>query len=123
MQKFTTLTGVAAPLPMINVDTDKIIPKQYGPRQRSRAIDSVVSSGPAERQHFDQPVDIRLAELHDLDPDFLRQHLEFGGHDAAEAHAVLVTDGLTKDVRVTPDARLLIERVRTAAASLVGRSA
>ena len=29
MQKFTRLTGVAAPLPMINVDTDMIIPKQY----------------------------------------------------------------------------------------------
>ena len=29
MEKFTTLTGVAAPLPMINVDTDMIIPKQY----------------------------------------------------------------------------------------------
>jgi len=29
MDKFTTLTGVAAPLPMINIDTDKIIPKQY----------------------------------------------------------------------------------------------
>jgi 3-isopropylmalate/(R)-2-methylmalate dehydratase small subunit len=29
MQKFTTLTGIAAPLPMINVDTDKIIPKQH----------------------------------------------------------------------------------------------
>jgi 3-isopropylmalate/(R)-2-methylmalate dehydratase small subunit len=29
MQKFTTLTGVAAPLPIINVDTDMIIPKQY----------------------------------------------------------------------------------------------
>jgi 3-isopropylmalate/(R)-2-methylmalate dehydratase small subunit len=29
MQPFTTLTGVAAPLPMINVDTDMIIPKQY----------------------------------------------------------------------------------------------
>ena len=29
MDKFTTLTGVAAPLPMINVDTDMIIPKQY----------------------------------------------------------------------------------------------
>jgi len=29
MRKFTTLTGVAAPLPMINIDTDKIIPKQY----------------------------------------------------------------------------------------------
>jgi 3-isopropylmalate/(R)-2-methylmalate dehydratase small subunit len=29
MDKFTTLTGVAAPLPMINVDTDMIIPKDY----------------------------------------------------------------------------------------------
>ena len=29
MQKFTTLTGVAAPLKMINVDTDMIIPKQF----------------------------------------------------------------------------------------------
>ncbi len=29
MQKFTTLTGVAAPLPMINIDTDMIIPKQF----------------------------------------------------------------------------------------------
>jgi len=29
MQKFTTLTGVAAPLPIDNVDTDMIIPKQY----------------------------------------------------------------------------------------------
>ena len=29
MEKFTTLTGVAAPLPMRNVDTDMIIPKQF----------------------------------------------------------------------------------------------
>ncbi|MEM9012998.1 MAG: 3-isopropylmalate dehydratase small subunit [Pseudomonadota bacterium] len=29
MQKFTTLTGVAAPLPLINIDTDMIIPKQF----------------------------------------------------------------------------------------------
>jgi 3-isopropylmalate/(R)-2-methylmalate dehydratase small subunit len=29
MEKFLTLTGIAAPLPMINVDTDMIIPKQY----------------------------------------------------------------------------------------------
>ncbi|WP_337997844.1 3-isopropylmalate dehydratase small subunit [Oleispirillum naphthae] len=29
MDKFETLTGVAAPLPMINVDTDMIIPKQF----------------------------------------------------------------------------------------------
>ena len=29
MQKFDKLTGVAAPLPIINVDTDMIIPKQF----------------------------------------------------------------------------------------------
>ncbi|MEM6665428.1 MAG: 3-isopropylmalate dehydratase small subunit [Pseudomonadota bacterium] len=29
MEKFTTLSGVAAPLPIVNVDTDMIIPKQY----------------------------------------------------------------------------------------------
>jgi 3-isopropylmalate/(R)-2-methylmalate dehydratase small subunit len=29
MEKFTTLSGVAAPLPMVNVDTDMIIPKQF----------------------------------------------------------------------------------------------
>lgn len=29
MEKFTTLTGVAAPLPIRNVDTDMIIPKQF----------------------------------------------------------------------------------------------
>ncbi len=29
MQKFTTLTATAAPLPLINIDTDMIIPKQF----------------------------------------------------------------------------------------------
>lgn len=29
MDKFTTLTGISAPLPHINVDTDMIIPKQF----------------------------------------------------------------------------------------------
>ena len=29
MQKFTVLTGVAAPLPMVNVDTDRIIPARF----------------------------------------------------------------------------------------------
>ena len=29
MDKFTTLTAVAAPMPIVNVDTDMIIPKQY----------------------------------------------------------------------------------------------
>lgn len=29
MEKFTSLTGVAAPLPMVNIDTDMVIPKDY----------------------------------------------------------------------------------------------
>jgi len=29
MERFTTFTGIAAPLPMVNVDTDQIIPKQF----------------------------------------------------------------------------------------------
>jgi 3-isopropylmalate/(R)-2-methylmalate dehydratase small subunit len=29
MDKFTTLTGVAAPMDMINIDTDMVIPKQF----------------------------------------------------------------------------------------------
>ncbi len=29
MEKFTTISGVAAPMPMINIDTDMIIPKQF----------------------------------------------------------------------------------------------
>jgi len=28
MTPFTTLTGIAAPMPLVNIDTDMIIPKQ-----------------------------------------------------------------------------------------------
>ncbi|QBX33481.1 3-isopropylmalate dehydratase small subunit [Paracoccus liaowanqingii] len=29
MEKFTRLTGIAAPMPLVNIDTDMIIPKQF----------------------------------------------------------------------------------------------
>jgi 3-isopropylmalate/(R)-2-methylmalate dehydratase small subunit len=29
MEKFTTLTGIVAPMPLVNIDTDMIIPKQF----------------------------------------------------------------------------------------------
>ena len=29
MEKFTQLTGIAAPMPLVNIDTDMIIPKQF----------------------------------------------------------------------------------------------
>ena len=38
MDKFTVLTGVAAPLPIRNVDTDMIIPKQFLKTNKRRGI-------------------------------------------------------------------------------------
>ena len=29
MEKFNKLTGIAAPMPLVNIDTDMIIPKQF----------------------------------------------------------------------------------------------
>ena len=29
MEKFEKLTGIAAPMPLVNIDTDMIIPKQF----------------------------------------------------------------------------------------------
>ena len=29
MEKFTKLTGIAAPLPLVNVDTDMMVPARY----------------------------------------------------------------------------------------------
>ncbi len=29
MEKFTNVSGVAAPMPLVNIDTDMIIPKQF----------------------------------------------------------------------------------------------
>ncbi len=29
MQKFKSITGIAAPMPLINIDTDMIIPKKF----------------------------------------------------------------------------------------------
>ena len=59
MDKFTTLTGVAAPLPMTNVDTDMIIPKQY--------LKTIERTG-LGRGLFDE---MRFAEDGSEDPDFV----------------------------------------------------
>ena len=29
MEKFSTVEGIAAPMPLMNIDTDMIIPKQF----------------------------------------------------------------------------------------------
>jgi 3-isopropylmalate/(R)-2-methylmalate dehydratase small subunit len=59
MEKFTRLTGVAAPLPMINVDTDMIIPKQF--------LKTIKRSGLGEALFFE----MRYREDGSENPDFV----------------------------------------------------
>ncbi len=55
MQKFTKLTGVAAPLPMINIDTDMIIPKQF--------LKTITRSGLGKSLFFEMRYDDNGKEL------------------------------------------------------------
>ncbi|MBF0356387.1 MAG: 3-isopropylmalate dehydratase small subunit [Alphaproteobacteria bacterium] len=59
MQKFTKLTGVAAPMPIINVDTDMIIPKQF--------LKTIKRSGLGKSLFFEMRFDDKGAEK----PDFV----------------------------------------------------
>ena len=59
MQKFSKLTGVAAPLPMINIDTDMIIPKQF--------LKTITRSGLGKSLFFEMRYDDNGKEL----PDFV----------------------------------------------------
>jgi 3-isopropylmalate/(R)-2-methylmalate dehydratase small subunit len=59
MQPFTKLSGVAAPLPMVNVDTDMIIPKQF--------LKTIKRTGLGSALFFEQRYDASGAEK----PDFV----------------------------------------------------
>ena len=59
MQPFTKLSGVAAPLPMVNVDTDMIIPKQF--------LKTLVRTGLGKALFFEQ----RYKEDGSEKPDFV----------------------------------------------------
>ncbi len=65
MQKFTKLIGVAAPLPMINIDTDMIIPKQF--------LKTITRSGLGKSLFFEMRYDDNGAEL----PDFVLNKREY----------------------------------------------
>ncbi|MSO91870.1 MAG: 3-isopropylmalate dehydratase small subunit [Rhodospirillales bacterium] len=58
MQTFTTLTGTAAPLPRINVDTDQIIPKQF--------LKTIARTGLAKGLFFDLRWDEKGKEIADF---------------------------------------------------------
>lgn len=59
MEKFTAVTGVAAPLPIVNVDTDMIIPKDY--------LKTIKRTGLAEGLF----AEMRLNEDGSENPDFI----------------------------------------------------
>ena len=59
MKPFTTLTAIAAPLPMINVDTDVIIPKQF--------LKTIKRSGLGKSAFFD----LRYDNAGNENPDFI----------------------------------------------------
>lgn len=54
MDSFTVLTGVAAPLPMVNVDTDMIMPKQF--------LKTIKRTGLGKAAFFDMRYDENEAE-------------------------------------------------------------
>ncbi|MBB4264758.1 3-isopropylmalate dehydratase small subunit [Roseospira visakhapatnamensis] len=59
MEKFTALTGVAAPLPIVNIDTDMIIPKQF--------LKTIKRTGLGKSLFFEMRYDDAGAEV----PDFV----------------------------------------------------
>src|SRR6201996_2997588 len=65
MKKFTTMTGVAAPMNLINIDTDMIIPKQF--------LKTITRSGLGKSLFFEMRYDDNGAEL----PDFVLNKREY----------------------------------------------
>lgn len=59
MQKFETLTARAAPLPLINIDTDMIIPKQF--------LKTIERTGLGKNLFFEMRFDLNEKEI----PDFI----------------------------------------------------
>ena len=58
MEKFTTLKGIAAPLKMINVDTDMIIPKQF--------LKTIKRTGLGKNLFFEMRYDDNGKEINDF---------------------------------------------------------
>ena len=58
MQKFTTLTAVAAPMPIQNIDTDMIIPKQF--------LKTITRSGLARGLFYEMRYDIHGKKIEDF---------------------------------------------------------
>ena len=58
MDKFTTLQGIAAPLPIVNIDTDMIIPKQF--------LKTIKRTGLGKNLFFEMRYDDKGKEIDDF---------------------------------------------------------
>lgn len=58
MQKFTTLKGIAAPLPLQNIDTDMIIPKQF--------LTTIKRTGLGEGLFYEMRYDVNGKKIEDF---------------------------------------------------------
>mgnify|MGYP003301652455 CR=1 FL=1 len=83
MEKFELLTGIAAPLPMINVDTDMIIPKQF--------LKTIKRTGLGKNLFFEMRYDDQGKEIDDfvLKEDILGSVLYEGKETNGEKTTIL----------------------------------
>lgn len=58
MEKFTTITSVAAALPLVNIDTDMIIPKQF--------LKTIERTGLGKALFYEMRFDLNEKEIHDF---------------------------------------------------------
>lgn len=65
MQKFTTITSIAAALPLVNIDTDMIIPKQF--------LKTIERTGLGKALFYEMRFDLNEKEI----PDFVLNKPEF----------------------------------------------
>ncbi|OFW80557.1 MAG: 3-isopropylmalate dehydratase small subunit [Alphaproteobacteria bacterium RIFCSPLOWO2_01_FULL_40_26] len=65
MEKFTTLTSIAAALPLVNIDTDMIIPKQF--------LKTIKRTGLGQALFYEMRFDLNDKEI----PDFVLNKAEF----------------------------------------------
>ena len=79
MEKFTTLEGVAAPLKIINVDTDMIIPKQYLKAIKRTGLGKGLFSEQRYKDDGSENPDFILNIKFEIDP--FRKHCLMNGLD------------------------------------------
>ena len=58
MEKFTTITSVAAALPLVNIDTDMIVPKQF--------LKTIERTGLGKALFYEMRFDLNEKEIHDF---------------------------------------------------------